>query len=522
MNQKKRSGPAVSRARAYVETIAADMRRQHRERLPTVTKLSRLAGVSRVSMLSALHELRDRGLVRIESGRGVFVVTAGDPALDAAQTDALGHAWSAHKWARATEALRRDILAGKYQPESRLPPTKQLTALYGVSYRTLRKAIGPLVSVGLLRHEGLRYVVRRHGQSASRNLVLVLARETSGTQVGGDETLERVRTVEQVCSAMRLDVSFAFYNFEGEDMKVANRPNGVALSAEENERLMGTIVVTPGIRVALLRQDLALLRGLGRPISVLDEDGNMAERLGSVGDTRTRYFRLGTGTRSGYEMGLYLLQTGHRRVAYLSPLHENNWSRRRLDGLRQALSDAGAPPPSEHTGEVYPLYEHRDLFRAAPVLVEAIQGSVPQPWEFHDIAVDAVEELVRDNRLDSMFRNAFKRLLQKEVLLPLMEEALTSEATAWVAANDRVAEMCLNFLTSRGISVPGEVSLLGFDDSVTAFVRKITSYGFDRRGLYHTMVEHLVRPTAMGPRRRVFDAEGAVRARDTSRRIESP
>jgi len=106
----------------------------------------------------------------------------------------------------------------------------------------------------------------------------------------------------------------------------------------------------------------------------------------------------------------HLLSLGHRRIGYVAGTAEWTTTRHRLEGHRAALTAAGLDAGTDH------LTVHGDYDRAS--------------------GYDAALELLRrDSRL-----------------------------TAIVAANDTVALGVCAALRDQGLSVPGDVSVAGFDD----------------------------------------------------------
>ena len=79
-------------------------------------------------------------------------------------------------------------------------------------------------------------------------------------------------------------------------------------------------------------------------------------------------------------------------------------------------------------------------------------------------------------------------------LRPALEWLLGSHSdlTAWVCANDGIAVIAHDFLVEKGLSVPGDVSLVGFDDSADSFYRGLTSYNFNSRGVAQALLTHLL------------------------------
>jgi DNA-binding LacI/PurR family transcriptional regulator len=96
--------------------------------------------------------------------------------------------------------------------------------------------------------------------------------------------------------------------------------------------------------------------------------------------------------------------------------------------------------------------------------------------------------------------------------------------TAWVACNDPTALMCLDFLASQGMAVPGEMSVVGFDDMTMAFVNNLTSYNFNSRAVMHAMVRWIIAPQLverLGRGGDVVQVAGYVSRRGTTARARS-
>jgi DNA-binding LacI/PurR family transcriptional regulator len=64
--------------------------------------------------------------------------------------------------------------------------------------------------------------------------------------------------------------------------------------------------------------------------------------------------------------------------------------------------------------------------------------------------------------------------------LPLFEKAASDRTlTAWICANDACGVCALRYLSGRRISVPGSVSVVGFDGSSAGLVARLSSYDFN-------------------------------------------
>jgi LacI family transcriptional regulator len=160
-------------------------------------------------------------------------------------------------------------------------------------------------------------------------------------------------------------------------------------------RVDGLILMTPGLEVASLRASLPR-RG---PVVLLNDDGG-----------HDRHDSLRIDNRQGARLAVaYLLDLGHRSIAFLAGPAANTDAAERLLGYREALAAAG-------------------------------------------IAADERLELLGDFTEESGMRCAARLAL------------LRPRPTAVFAANDAMAIGCLAGLRERGLAVPADVSLVGFDD----------------------------------------------------------
>ena len=116
-----------------------------------------------------------------------------------------------------------------------------------------------------------------------------------------------------------------------------------------------------------------------------------------------------TNTRGAYEATEYLIKLGHRRIAFIAGSENTSSAIERLEGYRAALQAHDLP--------------------FDPALVQS--GEFDQPGGFH----------------------AAQKLL-----------SLPERPTAIFAANDASAIGAMDAIRSHGLSIPGDVSIIGFDD----------------------------------------------------------
>jgi LacI family transcriptional regulator len=136
----------------------------------------------------------------------------------------------------------------------------------------------------------------------------------------------------------------------------------------------------------------------------------------------------------------HLIELGHTRIAYLGPRLDWPASRARFKGYKNALHEAGMP--------------------------------------FEEVLVDTTLH----EALDPLAQEGMARLL------------LRTKFTAVVCYNDPVAMGAIRFAKKRGLHIPHDVSVTGFDDvSVAAgFKPAITSVGFSSVDMGRAAVRRLL------------------------------
>ena len=151
--------------------------------------------------------------------------------------------------------------------------------------------------------------------------------------------------------------------------------------------------------------EIAALARLRLPLVVIDPMNIPSRDMVSVGSTNFR---------GGQAAARHLVELGHRRIAYLGGRAEAECSQARLAGLRSALETAGIAMPEEY--------------------------------------VLSTEDFHYENGLEGA-----PRLL-----------SLTERPTAIFAASDEVARGAIEAARSMGLSVPEDLSVIGFDDTEIA------------------------------------------------------
>jgi LacI family transcriptional regulator len=154
----------------------------------------------------------------------------------------------------------------------------------------------------------------------------------------------------------------------------------------------------------LQRSDFEAIRKAHGPVVLIDPLNGSRPRLRTIGATNV------TGGMTAAE---HLLALGHRRIAFLGGPAGAPCNLERLQGYRAALEDAHVPAPAEYTLHGEFLFSH------------GLQGG--------------------------------------GVLLDLPDPP-----TAIVAANDEIASGAMEAARQRGLRVPEDLSVVGFDDTSLA------------------------------------------------------
>ena len=179
---------------------------------------------------------------------------------------------------------------------------------------------------------------------------------------------------------------------------------------------------------------IARLHALGLPMLAVDIAYNGVP-VGCVGTANLS---------GGYLAAKHLLEQGHRDIGFVGPVYAAQSVYERYCGFRQALERRGIP-------------------------VNASRNILGAPGE------------------------AFRLFDTAEVLEPYID-AMQSMPTAWFCAGDRIAIAMMNALAKRGIRVPEDVSVMGFDDIAVAqmILPALTTVRLDRKLMGKLAVDFLL------------------------------
>lgn len=220
-------------------------------------------------------------------------------------------------------------------------------------------------------------------------------------------------------------------------------------------------------------------------------------------------------------MGEHLARMGHRDVCWIAPAQgeDDHWVEQRLAGLREGLGAAGrtcavaamVPGRFERMASIGTELEADPVYGPLASQIRQVPLRIPP-------ACPAPDSLFVNRMAPNYLWFRFVRREMEALFARLLH---TSKATVWVACNDDVAVMALDFLQRRRIACPGRVALAGFDDSQLTQTRDITSYNFNVPAAIQSVFDYIIgasgtsRP-ASGP----VESPGFVNLRhSTSRQV---
>ena len=144
-----------------------------------------------------------------------------------------------------------------------------------------------------------------------------------------------------------------------------------------------------------------------------------------------------------YDATQYLIDAGHVSIGFVGPIYSAQSVYARWSGYRQAMDENQLP--------------------------------VDKQW------------CIRGHR------NGLELFDTAEALLPHME-ALEAMPTAWLCAGDRIAVAVVNLMQRRGLRVPEDVSVMGFDDLPVSemILPKLSTMHVQRKRMGRIAVDHLI------------------------------
>jgi hypothetical protein len=171
-----------------------------------------------------------------------------------------------------------------------------------------------------------------------------------------------------------------------------------------------------------------------------------------------------------------------------------------------------------------------EAFKAFMRFKETFSPEQLDPEEIREVRknLSIVKDLADRNPSIELFNRICHNVFTQEIgtfvsmkaRAPLFKRALANRGvTAWICATDGIALSALSYLRARGISVPRELSIAGFDNTpVKALEQRLTSLDFNASGFVHQMLNFISRPPKPRGKHRhsTIEVEGVIMLRDTT------
>jgi DNA-binding LacI/PurR family transcriptional regulator len=540
--------PSITRAYTFLKEALESGQWNGGDRIPGISELAILARVSKSSMWRALKIAKAEGLVTVNP-RGY--ITAGSSER-AGERIASSAPEPAILWVKKRALLEKDILAGTFNAQKFLPSKKELQVRYSVSAGTLRKMTSSLEKTGIIVSTG-RFL-RTPLSPIQRTSYTLLFVSEGINEIGGvaNTRMQKfIDALEYQCSQNGTRILFASLSPSDEEVAAGIRTALRHAPAPDGTLFIAPIMTTPSRRAAV-HDAICRLAQRKKPLAILDLLGNFA-----LPDTITRVDSVKVfsiaGKQAGGAVARYVLVLGHRRAAYLSHMHANDWSHLRLEGIvdvfKKAPRGAEVLPividtiemyRGENSAEVAPagegdrVAERRAELKRLEHFREYIAAGCysPMPQSDRPLLMEKEFKLLRQAAAGGVDTSLFKamrdviffglaEIRNARLLDELFSRARDADCTAWICANDGLAHLAYKYLQRENIAVPGAISVIGFDNMHTSFQYKLTSYDFGMENIFHRMYWFIMRPGLRVSHAgdMVVETEGHIIERQTTARV---
>ncbi|MBD3321585.1 MAG: GntR family transcriptional regulator [Chitinivibrionales bacterium] len=501
MPEKSRS--AIGRAIEFIEAQIAQGTFVPGRPLPRLADLSRMAGVSVDTVWKATQELQKQGLLR--SVRGHYLTVPQTPGSGDSGT---GQSFHADRppllWEKVKRRLSRDILNRIFAPGTSLPSSKELQSRYAVNFRTLQKALAALVDESVLVPQNRGYAVPSLStRKTHAGIVLVGHYENNYLALGmHDETF--LRSLEAECAQAGIPLELVGVEINGKAIVTRQISGRKECSLIRGDAVLGYLYLS-NIANPAGEYIVHTLAGSGKPLAVLDETGAWSSPRRNMSSRTVRFFQMTTSPVPARQIARYLLNLGHRKIAYISPFHANVWSVKRLEGLRSVYEFAGIG------GNVVPFVENLTHKQAGFLRTdfEKIRNHYSE-WR-KQIPDEFKRET--DPVMEHMQNRAIRWGELRYKLNPLFAKVRSDpEITAWVFPTDFLGTIAQDYLHETGDAVPDDISVLSFDDSYRALRNSLTSYNFNIPAVVNAMLGFVTNSSSskIAAKNRIVEIEGVI------------
>jgi len=395
-------------------------------------------------MHRALKSLEREGLVHALDRKGFFWGRNPPPPAPLAAS-------SRSRSEDVRERLLEDLRRGVFHPHKPLPDSRTLGEVHGIGARRMSLLLSDLVNNGWLVRKGRSLHIPPPTPGRSRATVAVVSRcdEHGMLLLDSERETDFLKSVRIQSRELALEPLFAGWHESPSGGRLLDHQGSPLRLDRQPLPLLGILASTWLIQDP---QDLiAHLRSAKVPLSVWWE--HPASSFPHLRSGSLVGFNLSFGASAGWEAGRHLRTMGIRSLAFVSPFHASEWSRSRLEGLRQAMEGTGIE------------------------VLERVDATWESAWHLRQDAGSAPEG---ERRLRSLVEG-------------LVSPADLADHPDWVVVNDHVAVHLIGICRERSIPRP---RILSFDNTSASEAHQFDSFEFHTDGMVRQMLQQTLHPNA--------------------------
>ncbi|MEI6647954.1 MAG: GntR family transcriptional regulator [bacterium] len=323
--------------------------------------------------------------------------------------------------------LRKQVKAGQVGEDGFVASEVDLTRQHGISRVTVRRAVDDLVEERLVqRRPGKGLYVRKDDPDKVKKVWLIL------DNIGRESFAQFFRAAQRMAKEFNFDVQLK---------------DGLSETGE-NLRLLAELAGRDDVDGALIIawhkpeffEAIFAIKKHGIPFVLLDHHNAQMSFPSVVADNY----------RGGWLVAEHLYALGHRQFAFMGA-HSAVTIQKRLAGFRDYLAERGVALPASQILEVSP----DDYFHGWERVVDRKLSLL-----FEGRAVGA--------QLKSKGRSVARAPSKALSLKP-------QTPTALFASCDRTAQEVFRWCSDQNISIPGDLSVVGFDNEPVSKALKLTT-----------------------------------------------
>lgn len=423
------------------------------QKLPSIRKLSQQLKISAGSVGKVFKQLEKEGYIKGYPGKGFYWGSFIEPK----NISVLSSGDFLEK------KFLTDMENGVLSAFSQFPTLKELSIRYNTSLYHIRKFIYSKIDQGILKKNGSKISFNEEKEVLPHSYILFIHRSNEDGQflIDSDRELEVFRTLTKLTEEQKISVHFVGYHESS--LKLVT-PKGAPFTPCNDSHCLGAFIST--WLVVDTEKLFSFFAKTDYPISVWWEHSESAYPKNTKSKKKWAFYNVAFSKDAGIIVGQYLKKKGITDINYLSPFHLSDWSKQRLEGLRQQGLQITPLTEEEHESPY-----HLTVWAKA-------NGHTPRIY----------------------LRQVIEKLLQGYTPRP------------FVCANDWTAAVLIEIFKSRNEKRP---YIIGFDNTKESYQYSFDSFAFNVEAMVKEALYHIISPTTYAIlRKQIQTPLGTVIAKD--------